>query len=111
MKKSFEINSSKIDFTVLWKIGKIDVDKVTFIKYTIERNQSLMGSGNETIVLSEVIGEETHKCQPSIIQQLRGRVGDIVKGFKMEKKGKAIKVSKIIELDEKDENNKQEMKE
>lgn len=107
MKKSFEIDKNKIDFTVLWKIGKLDVDKVTFIKYDIERNQSLMGSGSETIVLSEVIGEETHKCQLSVIEEVSGRVGDIIKGFKMEKKGKIIKVSKIIELDE---NNKQEMK-
>lgn len=100
MNRKIEIEKDKIDFTVLWKIGKIDVDKVTFIKYDIERNQSLMGSGNETIVLGEVIGEETHKCQPSIIQQLRGRVGDIIKDFKTEKKSKVVKVSKIVEIEE-----------
>lgn len=108
MNKKIEIDKNNIDFTVLWKIGKIDTDKVTFVKYNIERNQSLLGNNKETIVLSEIIGEETHKCQLSAIEEVSGRVGDIIKSFKMEKKGKAIKVSKIIELDE---NNKQEIKE
>ena len=106
MNRKIEIDKNKIDFDVLWKIGKIDVDKITFIKYNIDKNQSVLGNNKETIVLNGVIGEETHKCQLSIIQELRGRVGDIIKDFKTEKKSRTVKVSKIIEIDE---NNKQEM--
>lgn len=99
MNKKFEIDKNKIDFDVLWKIGKIDVDKVTFIKYNIDKNQSVLGNDKETIVLSGVIGEETHRCQPSIIQELHGRVGDVIKSFKIEKKGRLVKVNKIIEIE------------
>lgn len=98
-KKVIVIDKDNIDFTVLWKIGKIDVDKVTFIKYNIDINQSILGEDKETVVLSEVIGEETHKCQPAIIQQLSGRVGNVIKDFKTEKKSKVVKVSEIIEVE------------
>jgi hypothetical protein len=107
MKKGFELKSSEIDFSYVWKIGKIDVDRVTFVKYNIDKNQSVLGNNKETVVLKEVIGEETHKCQPAIIEALSGRVGDVVKGFKTEKKSRVVKVSKVIELDV---NSKQEMK-
>lgn len=44
MNKKIEIDKNKIDFDVLWKIGKIDVDKITFIKYNIDKNQSVLGN-------------------------------------------------------------------
>lgn len=99
MNKKIEIDKNKIDFDVLWKIGKIDVDKITFIKYNIDKNQSVLGNDKETIILSGVIGEEIHKCHPHIIQELRGRVGDVIKDFKTEKKGRLVKVSQIVEIE------------
>ena len=99
MNKAIEIKKGKINFKTLWKIGKIDVDRVTFIKYSIERNQSLLSDDNETIVLGEIIGEETHRCYPSIIQQVSGRTGEIIVGFDVERKGKLVRVNKIKETE------------
>ncbi len=96
--KEIEIEKSKIDFKQLWKIGKIDVDRVTFVKYGIERTMSMNDENKETVVLREVIGEETYKCTPSIIEELSGRVGEIIKGFVVERKGRIVRVSKIVNL-------------
>lgn len=61
----------------------------------------MLNENKETIVLDQIIGEETHKCFPEVILVLGGRVGDIIKEFKLEKKGKSeVKVSKILELSE-----------
>lgn len=98
--KDFEIEKSKlVGVKFLWKIGKIDVDKVTFVKYGISRMMSIMNKNNETIVLGEILGEETYKCVPDVILQLGGRVCDVIKEFELEKRGKIdVKVVKIIEI-------------
>lgn len=98
--RKLEIEKNKIDFKSLWKIGKIDVDKVTFVKYEIERTDSIEYENKETIVLAGLIGEETHKCSIGVIMTLGRRVGDVIKGFVLEKKGKSIKVEKIIEIED-----------
>lgn len=98
--KKFDIEKDKIDFKNLWKIGKIDVDKVTFVKYGIERTNSIEDENKDTVALGGVIGEETHKCSPGVIMTLGRRVGDIIKDFVVEKKSKSVKVEKIIEIEE-----------
>lgn len=98
--KKLDIEKDKIDFKSLWKIGKIDVDKVTFVKYGIERTNSIEDENKDTVALSGVIGEETHKCSPGVIMTLGRRVGDIIKDFVIEKKSKSVKVEKIIEIEE-----------
>lgn len=99
--KEFEIEKNElVGVKFLWKLGKIDVDRVTFVKYGIKRMMSIMDDNKETIVLDEIAGDETHKCTSDVILQLGGKVGDVIKGFKLEKKGKAgVKVVKIINLE------------
>lgn len=99
MVKQIEINKNNVNFDVLWKIKEINVDTITFVKYKIKRMMSIIDDNNETIVLDEVIGEETHKCVPDIILENGGKVGEVIKGFKLEKKGKAVKVTNIIKLE------------
>lgn len=98
--KDFEIEKSKlVGVKFLWRIGKLYLSEVTFQKYGISRMISIMNENNETVVLSEMVGEETHKCVPDVILQLGGRVGDVIKEFKLEKRGKIdAKVVKIIEI-------------
>lgn len=98
--KDFEIEKSKlVGVKYLWKIGKVDVDKVTFAKYGISRMMSMMNENNETIVLGEMVGEEIYRCYPSVIQKLSGRTGEIIKGFTVERKGKVVRVDNIIDLE------------
>lgn len=97
--KHFEIEKGKIDFESIWKIGKIDVDKVTFIKHRIERTMS-MNDDKEIVTLEEIVGEETYKCIPDVILKLGGRVGDVIKKFEIERKGKTdVKVIRISEIE------------
>lgn len=98
MKNSFEIEKSKIDFKFLWKIGNIRLNEVTFVKYGIERTMSILSDNKETIALRESIGDEIHKCTPSIIEELSGRVGEVIKGFAVERKGRIVRVNKIVNL-------------
>lgn len=96
--KQIEIEKGKVDFGFLWKIGKIDIDRVTFVKYGIERTMS-MNEGKENVVLKEAMGDETYKCYPSVIEGLSGKVGEVIKGFVVERKGRNVRVSKIMNLD------------
>lgn len=99
MKNKIEIDIGKVDFKVLWKIKEINLDTITFVKYDIGRGMSLE-EGKESILLEDVIGTETHKCQSNVILQIGGEVGKIIKGFKLEKTGKTtIKVTNIIKLE------------
>jgi hypothetical protein len=79
----------------LWKIKAIEVDIVTLVKYKIQRNMSMLDENKEVIILDEMIGEEKHKCYPHIILQIGGKVGEVLKSFEIEQKGKSIKVSKV----------------
>lgn len=95
----FEIDKDRINFRCVWRIGKIDIDKVTFIKYGIERMKSMSNGNKEIVVLKEVMGDETHKCNTSVIEELSGKVGEVIKEFVVERKGKNIKISKIVWLE------------
>lgn len=109
-----EINKSEIDFNHLWKISNIDLDKIKFVKYNIKQNVSI-SDDKVTILFEDIIGEETHKAVPSVILNLTGRVGDIIKGFKTQQKSQAVKIYQIIELTDKFteqvENNKEDKRE
>jgi hypothetical protein len=99
---SIEIKKGDIDFKYLWKIIKLDIDKVTFRKYNIRRLMSDR-DGYEFIELTEDVGEETHSCKPEVIMQLAGKVGTIIKGFICELVGEKkdkVKIGNIVCLEE-----------
>lgn len=97
-----EIETSKVDFKSLFKVVRIDINIVTFRRYEIERNASLVAKeGYETVKLGKEIGEEVHVCKPEVVAELAGKVGLTVKGFEikiMGKKNKKVIVDKIIYL-------------
>ena len=102
MNNKLEFKKENIDFKYLWKIIKLDIDKVTFRKYAIRRLMSNR-EGYEVVELTEDIGEEIHSCKPEIILQLAGKVGIGIKGFICELVGEKkdkVKIGNIIYLEE-----------
>jgi len=98
-----EIETSKINFDSLYKVVKIEFEIVTFKRYNVSTNPTLMKPGYSFIEFGKEIGEETLKCKPDVIAELAGKVGMIIKGFEIVVAGKKVKkvlVSKIIKLDE-----------
>lgn len=96
-----KFEATKINFTELYKIVKIELDIVTFKKYTINRNPTLE-TGYESVELGKEIGEEIHKCKPEVILEIAGRVGMIIKGFGVVMTGRKVKkivVDKIFKLE------------
>lgn len=87
MTNEMELKKEDIDFTHVFKVVKINEDKVTFKKYVVRRLMS-MNEGFEIVSLTDEIGEETHPCKPDVLMKLAGKVGIIVKEFKCELIGK-----------------------
>ena len=99
-----EIEKEKIDFKYLFKVVKIELDIVTFKKYKITKNSSLVSKpGIEVVDIGEEVGTETHKVTPELLEELIGNTGMIVKSLVAKavgKKNKKVLVSKVIKPDE-----------
>lgn len=100
-----EMKTEDIDFKHLFKVTKIDLNIVTFKKYDVERNSTLVAKeGYETVKLGKEIGEEIHICKPDIIGEIAGKTGLVIKGFKVKVTGKKVKkvvVDEIVLLNKK----------
>lgn len=101
MKNRIELKKEDINFQFLWKIKEINVDTITFSKYDINREMSLNNEDMENIVLRDVVGTETHKCTPNVILEMGGKVGEIIKGFTLDKINRTVRVINIILMEEK----------
>lgn len=99
-----EIKTENVDFKHLFKLTRIELDVVTFKKFTVKRSSGLSSSpGTEIIELGEEIGTETHKVTPELLAELVGNTGMVVKALVVKTTGKKIKkvfVSKVIKIDE-----------
>lgn len=95
--KEIRIKSEKIDFNNLYKIIKINIDKVTFRKCSIKRLMS-ENKGEEIIEIGKDIGDETYYVSGEVSKKLVGRVGDIIKEFKTELQGKKKKKLVVVDV-------------
>lgn len=106
MVDEFEMEISKIDFNYLYKIVKINVDKVTFRKYSINRLSlpitlsNMMSEKKELVVLNKEIGDETYVVKPEVSILIAGKVGKIIKKFNVELSGKKRKKMIVNEITE-----------
>lgn len=95
-----EFDESEIDFKHLFRIIRINLNKVTFRKYVIGTFNSI-DNDKITVSLKDDIGEEVYEVTPEVNLLLAGHVGDIIKGFKGVLEGKKKKkfvINKIIEI-------------
>ena len=95
-----EFDELEIDFKHLFRIIRINLNKVTFRRYVIGTFDSL-DNDKITVNLKDDIGEEVYEVTPEINLLLLGRVGDVIKKFdgKLEgKKKKKLVINKIIEI-------------
>lgn len=98
-----QINNNKIDFKYLFKIAKIDIDRVTFKKFEVENpTMNIIDNTKSNISIGKEIGEEIHICKPDVIYEVAGKVGSVIKGFEVVLLGKSRKkvlVSKILYIE------------
>lgn len=104
MKNESDLEFSKFgrrNFEYLFKIGRVNLNKVTFKKYSVETFENLDNDNMITIKLKDDIGEEVYEVTPEVNLLLAGHVGSIIKGFKGVLEGKKKKkfiVNEIIEI-------------
>lgn len=99
MVKNIEVDNNQLPLEYLYKVMKIDMDKVTFKKYETKRPvSSLVDEKKSIIELDKEIGEEIHICTIDVIYELASNVGMIIKGFKVSIKGKTRRKVIVTEI-------------
>lgn len=97
-KLELNIVKDKIDFKVLYRIVKLNIDKVTLKKYDVIRSLSERGDNFEIVNLGKEIGELTVNVLPEVAVEVSKMIGNVVKDFKIELAGKKKKKSVISEI-------------